>query len=701
MYSSIEIALINAVMIVPLAFIAEVTGRVLRRPALTHLLWVLILLKLLTPPIWQIPLINPDWLTSATHKVVNPVIAEVDRFGSERRTIQGKSQSTTTVSRKAKPRPRTLAEQDQRAAIQRASSAAVVARWVRSESFRELVFTGLLLVWGLGASIWFALQGFRCLRFRLLLSQGTAAGSELQQFSNELAGRLGLKASPTVWLMPGVMSPMLWGSGQSSLLIFPELLLDRLDEEATGTLLTHELAHYRRRDHLVRIVALVATGFFWWHPIVWYARRAIEAVEEECCDALVLKAATAPPKRYAEALLDTVDFLAEFQLKLPPLATGLGQLPFLRQRLTWIMRGPRKQDFGYCGRVLCLLLAGTLPWQPTWLAAHSPVPMAIPASPAAPHRIDVPRYTSPSAIDDEAGLSIDITAVSPSMPNEATAIPPRWKGFTVRSQSFDGRFVVMGNKQSQFLLDLESGHEMDLSDFVIKAMAFSPNTYQFVTIGEDRCLRLWNAEAYEVVKSWHVPGGPSKSVDISWDGRWIATGGRDGVIRIWNEASAQHVEEMPRELAPVNCLRFSPDSSMLAVATGDWMSTQSGRIALFEVGSWSERISMNWNSPAAVVAFHADGESLTSGDWQGRIARWSIANGELLGLAHGQKDLVAAAEFSPNGSALAEIEVPDLEPDATWGEEPSNDQFQWLFRGLPVKSQASPSAPRPSGGMAP
>lgn len=698
MYSSIEVALINAVMIVPLAFLAEATGRILRRPALTHLLWVLILVKLVTPPIWQIPLIDREWLSSATHRASNPVLSQVDRFGAIQSLPRSPSEQAATSPRKVTPRPRTLAERDQRVAARQASSAAAVARWIRSEGFRELVLTSLLLIWGLGASIWFGIQGFRCVRFRFLLAKGCAAGPDLQRFADELAGRLGLARSPTVWLMPGVMSPMLWGSGQSTLLIFPEMLLDRLDQEATGTLLVHELAHYRRRDHLVRIVALVATGFFWWHPVVWYARRAIEAVEEECCDAQVLKAATAPPKRYAEALLDTVDFLAEFQFKLPPLATGLGQLPFLRQRLTWIMRGPRKQDLGYCGRVLCLLLAANLAWQPTWLAAHS---AALPQpGPASPQHLNVPRQTSPSAGDVDVAIPMEITT-STTPPIEKPAIPPRWAGFTVRSQSFDGRFVVMGNKRAQFLLDLETGHEFELTGFAIKAMAFSPNTYQFATVGEDRNLRLWNAESAEVVQNWQVPGGPSKSVDLSWDGRWIATGGRDGIIRIWNESSSQPVEELPREFAPVNCLRFSNESGLLAVATGDWMSTQSGRIALFEVGSWDERISMNWNSPAAVVAFHADGESLTSGDWQGRIARWSIASGELLGLTHGQKDLVAAAEFSPNGSALAEIDVPDLLPDGMWGEERSIDLFTGFLRGFPDKTQASPSMPRPTSGTAP
>jgi len=662
-------------------------------------MWVLILVKLLTPPVWQIPIVDRDWLISFVRPVKSVVIAKTEVVEPTAQVTNSTLSLVADNTRPApKPRPRTLAERDQRMATKSVSPMTATVRWMRGQSARQLLFDVLLIVWAVGALIWFSVQGFRCVRFRLSLANGCAAPPELQQFSNELAGRLGLKRSPTVWLMPGVMSPMLWGTGQSSLLIFPEQLLDRLDPDATGTLLTHELAHYRRRDHWVRIVALAATGFFWWHPVIWWARREIEAVEEECCDALVVKASTAPPKRYAEAILETVDFLAEFRLKMPPLATGLGQVPFLRQRLTWIMRGPRRQDLGYCGRVLCLLVLCTVPWQPTWVSARTSAPVVVPQVPFVPIQHEE-SPASPLTII-ESGELADASQPQIVVPmDETPVVPSRWSGYEVRSHSTDGRFVVMGNKSSHSLLDLESGKDFDLTDYVIRAMAFSPSSNQFVTIGSDGMLRLWNGATCEVRQAWQIPGGPAKSVDISSDGCWIVTGGRDGVIRVWSFGSPLPVRELPRESAPVNCVRFSSNDELLAAATGDWMSPQSGRIALFNVGSWAERISMNWNSPAAVVAFRADGDSLTSGDWQGRIARWSLATGELLGLTEGHKDLVAVAEFSPNGSSLHEIHVPDLVTDSTWEESDSRDEFRWFFNRWPMKSQGTNAVPRSNGQM--
>ena len=90
---------------------------------------------------------------------------------------------------------------------------------------------------------------------------------------------------------------------------------------------------------------------------------------------------------------------------------------------------------------------------------------------------------------------------------------------------------------------------------------------------------------------------------------------------------------------------------------------------------------MNWNSAAAAVAFHEDGKTLISGDWEGRAARWSLASGELLGFSSGHKDLMAAAEFSSNASPLTEIEIPDLPVDVNWDEPAPTETSLWIFRG--------------------
>src|SRR5262249_24754367 len=54
-----QMGLANALLAGSLALLALVVGRVSRRPALVHSLWVLVLLKLVTPPLVSLPV--PGW----------------------------------------------------------------------------------------------------------------------------------------------------------------------------------------------------------------------------------------------------------------------------------------------------------------------------------------------------------------------------------------------------------------------------------------------------------------------------------------------------------------------------------------------------------------------------------------------------------------------------------------------------------------
>src|SRR5581483_3829881 len=96
--------------------------------------------------------------------------------------------------------------------------------------------------------LWFGWMGWQMFRFQRLLYYGYPAPGPLQRQTEELAQRLGLRRRPNVWLVPGTLSPMVWGIGANPRLLFPRKLLERLDHAQRATLILHELAHLRRRD---------------------------------------------------------------------------------------------------------------------------------------------------------------------------------------------------------------------------------------------------------------------------------------------------------------------------------------------------------------------------------------------------------------------------------------------------------------------
>jgi beta-lactamase regulating signal transducer with metallopeptidase domain len=342
MLTILDAALANAVLATGLAVAAAAVARFLRRPAFVHLLWTLVLLRLLMPPAVRVPV--PGWLTEAPAE-------------------------DATVCDTADLDP----ESGPRADGPRAESAggSSVLRWS---------WTGVgLAVWAGGAIFWFGRTGLRVRRFARLLRFARPAPAETQRRAAEIAQRLGLRRCPGVWLVGGAVSPMVWAAGGRPRLLLPERLLADLPAERTDALLAHELAHVRRGDHWVRYLELAVSGLFWWHPVVWWARRRLHEAEEQCCDALAVRALGDDGRSYALALLDVVAFVSGTE-PAPAVACGVGPVPQLRRRLTMVMQGkaaPTPTRAGLLAVLGCavpVLLFGPVRAEPPAKPAEKPKP---------------------------------------------------------------------------------------------------------------------------------------------------------------------------------------------------------------------------------------------------------------------------------------------------------------------------------------
>src|SRR5437899_200882 len=106
-------------------------------------------------------------------------------------------------------------------------------------------------------------------------------------------------------------------------LLVPAVLWERLNPTQQATLLAHELGHYKRGDHWVRRLELVVSAVYWWHPVVWWARRQIREAEEQCCDGWVISLLPDAALAYATALVETVAFLSQARPVPSPAASGI------------------------------------------------------------------------------------------------------------------------------------------------------------------------------------------------------------------------------------------------------------------------------------------------------------------------------------------------------------------------------------------
>lgn len=327
METILQTGLSNALVASALALVVVVVGYFYRRPALIHGLWLLVLLKLATPPLVPIPI---HW---AAAPAPEPTAAPLPATTTA--DIPTPVALVLEAPRENDEWPRVVAQDDPRpeSTTPAPPATSAVAVLPASWSWQTLVAG----VWLAGSSGWFLLAGWRLFRFQRLLRFAGPAPESLRKTVQRLARRLKLRTTPALYLIPGRLPPMLWAVGGKPFLLVPRELLVQLTAAQQETLLAHELAHLQRRDHLVRGLEFVVTGLYWWHPVVWYACHALREAEEQCCDAWVVNLLPGSGKTYATALLETLDFLAAPRPGVPLLASGMGQVSDLKRRLTMIM----------------------------------------------------------------------------------------------------------------------------------------------------------------------------------------------------------------------------------------------------------------------------------------------------------------------------------------------------------------------------
>ncbi len=671
MNSLLNFTIANAISVIPLALIAAFVSWRVRRASLQHAVWVLVLLKFVTPPVFSLPVnlaILPEPLAIQTAESVAPP-SQISRT------------EANAVPQSSAPKRMGPARDDSHHPAKTPSTSTTSAPPIPADGNWFSSWSSLALtLWLTGSLLWIALQLFRAIRFETLISYRSRCPEELQSQCSELAHQFGIMRAPRVCMIEAAISPMLWGMGSRAKLLFPAKLAARMNAESRATLLMHELAHYRRGDHLVRLLELFATGLFWWHPILWIARRQIEQAEEECCDAWVVEQFPKAPRRYAEALLDTIDFLCESRRALPPLASGLGQAPFLRRRLIQIMAGATIPPLSHSTRCGLLLMGSILlPIQPFVLrAAHgNRVTNRLPETLVT----TVGGTWDPLSTDPLRKLSnpppTDVAAEQPQTVQPQMRKPPRpprtRKNGEVWSTavSSDGRFVIrVYTIRRVTLTDMQNSTVTELPSTSIAAVAFSPDGRWFVSAGHDGRVLRWNATSGEIERVLLEHPATLNTIAISPEGDRIAVGGRAGQVAVLS-VDGQAALRTWTAPAAVNCVRFSPNGRNLAVSCGEWAATSSGQVVLYDADTG--RVTHQKRSiTTGAIAFASD-EELILGGWTGQVQLWNLASNEIVAEGAVDKNVVAAAAFSPDNPGLREAA---LLP--TMAKAPSDSTFSFL-----------------------
>ena len=186
---------------------------------------------------------------------------------------------------------------------------------------------------------------------------------------------------------------------------------------------------------------------------------------------------------------------------------------------------------------------------------------------------------------------------------------------------------------------LASGHRSQTSseyDFILRENL------------EVSVVRLWDSKTLECVRVLQGDNfGGMFTVDFSPDGQYIAAGGADQLIRLWNVKDGICRHTLQGHSGWIYCLRFSPDGKYLASAGEDETS-----VLLWDLSTFQVLYLEGHAESVHCVAFTRDGNYLVSGSDDETIRVWDLFNNFACSLLENNLCSVWALACSPDSKNI-------------------------------------------------
>jgi WD40 repeat protein len=185
----------------------------------------------------------------------------------------------------------------------------------------------------------------------------------------------------------------------------------------------------------------------------------------------------------------------------------------------------------------------------------------------------------------------------------------------------------------------------------VRDVAFNPASGSLVTAGFDGAVHFWSPPGRGIPGTGWRPARALAhppavlSVTVSPNGRWIASGSRDGTARLWEVATGRAVARLEHGDG-IGSIDFDPDSKLVATASHD----RTARV--WSVTTGEELARMPHPERVHGVAFGHGGALLATACEDGVLRLWEPKTGRLLQNFR-QGGVMRSVAFNPEGGLLA------------------------------------------------
>lgn len=228
---------------------------------LSYGLWVIVMLKLITPPFVPIPIRIASFSDpKETYRLEHG--AEADERKSETAAFfyfYAANRNSATPTNLLTPKMEKLPVEDRSIEVAPGPSAPTPQVGTSLIGPTEV----LLGLWGLGSLLYFLLVGKRVFTFKRLLKECGRKDPLLESKVSRYVQDLGIKSRVSVVVTPLQLSPSIWWTPAKTYLLIPDSYWNDLDPDEQHFSLAHELGHLKRRDGQMRLTQTIITAIYW------------------------------------------------------------------------------------------------------------------------------------------------------------------------------------------------------------------------------------------------------------------------------------------------------------------------------------------------------------------------------------------------------------------------------------------------------
>jgi WD40 repeat protein len=271
-----------------------------------------------------------------------------------------------------------------------------------------------------------------------------------------------------------------------------------------------------------------------------------------------------------------------------------------------------------------------------------------------PNPVRPAAFVEPGVAKGLAVKCVPVTNLPPT--TQGAVFTATWSGDGKKlAFAFEGGAVCITEFDGKVLhpQDVFRGHEGPVSGLV-----FSSDNKTLISTGADKTVRAWDIamKGSKSIESDH--GVEVESLAVSPGGKLLATGDRDGKLKLRDAATCKgriDIALCDAKRGGVHALAFSKDDGVLYAGCAKWgMPVLHGAVAAFDTASGEEL----WRTKGTIggvfgLAVSPDGTKLAGACLDSFVRIWDAKTGKELACWKGHADRVTGVSWCLDGKALA------------------------------------------------